>query len=355
MSLTARIARQVGTLTLDVELAVAPGEVLALLGPNGAGKSSVLRCLTGVDAIDAGEIALDNIVVDTPPTATAPGAFVPPERRSVGVVFQDYLLFPNLSVLDNVAFGLRARGVDRRTARATALDLLSQYGLAGHAAARPTELSGGQAQRIALARALATEPRLLLLDEPLAALDVATRSVVRRDLRQRLERFGGMCVLVTHDPLDAYALADRVAVIDRGRVVQTGTLAEVTSHPRSRFVAELVGVNLIEGTVGNGVLRTTGGAQVVVADVPDGAAFAAITPQSILLTLEPVAAASARNTWPCAVAAVDRLGERVRVELHGAMPLVAEVTTAAAAAMGLLPGTPVHATVKATDIEVYPA
>ncbi len=351
MSVEASIELRLGTLELDVELTVAQGELLALLGPNGAGKSTVLRCLAGLQPVDAGQIAVDGDVLDEP----GAGRFVPPERRPVGVVFQDYLLFAHLSVLENVAFGLRARGVPRADARAKARAWLERFDLAPYAPARPGALSGGQAQRVALARAMAGDPRVLLLDEPLAALDAGTRASVRRDLRAHLASFEGMRLLVTHDPIDAYALADRVAIVEAGRIVQTGTLAEVTAHPRSRYVADLVGVNLIEGDVTGGVLTTPAGAAVVIADAQPGHSFAVIRPHSILLTRAAPTDSSVRNVWPAVVADLDRLGDRVRVRLDGALPLTAEITTGALDALGLLPGDPVHAAAKATDIDVYPA
>ncbi len=238
MTLSAQIGLQLGTLDLEVDLDVQAGELLALLGPNGAGKSTVLRCLAGLAPIDTGSIVIDGLVVDDPATDT----LVEAEDRPIGFVFQNYLLFDHMSVLENVAFGLRARKTQKSDARRTAREWLDRVGLTEYADQRPRALSGGQAQRVALARALATSPRLLLLDEPLAALDAGTRASVRRDLRRHLETFDGMRLLVTHDPVDAYALADRVAILDAGRVVQVGTLAEVTAHPRSRYVADLVGV-----------------------------------------------------------------------------------------------------------------
>jgi molybdate transport system ATP-binding protein len=351
MSLDAAIALRLGSLDLDVSLAVAPGEVLALLGPNGAGKSTILRTLAGLVALDAGHITVDGTVVDDP----AAEVFVEPEDRPIGVVFQDYLLFDHLSVLENVAFGLRARGTPKREARARAAEWLARVGLAEYAAQRPRALSGGQAQRAALARALAVSPRLLLLDEPLAALDVGTRATVRRDLRRHLETFQGMRVLVTHDPVDAYALADRIAIVEAGRIVQSGTLAEVTAHPRSRYVADLVGVNLLTGTVQDGLLTTSTGAVVVVADADPGHAYAVIRPHSIVLTRSAPSGTSARNSWPGIVVDIDRLGDRARIGLHGALDLTAEITVAALHDLDLRPGDEVHATVKATDIEVAPA
>ena len=355
MTLDARIAVRIGSLDLDVALRVQPGELVAVLGPNGAGKSTILRALAGLVPLDDGRITIDDIVVDEP---TA-GRFVPPEARPVGVVFQDYLLFPHMTVLENVAYGLRARGVDRQEARATASRWLQRLGLETYAAQRPNVLSGGQAQRAALARALATGPRLLLLDEPLAALDVGTRAQVRRDMRRALEEFTGMRILVTHDPVDAFALADRVAIVEHGRLVQSGTLADVTAHPRSRYVAQLIGVNLVRGEVRGEVLSTFDGLDIVVADAAPGASFASIRPQSISLHRQRPTG-TPRNTWPMTIVDIDLLGDRARVglafvDLNGPLALTAEVTAGAVTELGLRPGDSVFAVVKATEIETYPA
>ncbi len=350
MTLAARIGLRLGTLDLDVDIELAPGEVVALLGPNGAGKSTVLRCLAGLVPIDDGQISLDGAAVDDPDA----DVFVEPEQRPIGFVFQDYVLFEHLTVLENVAYGLRARGVAKAAARERAGQWLERMGLTDYGSERPSALSGGQAQRVALARALATSPRLLLLDEPLAALDVGTRATVRRDLRQFLETFDGMRLIVTHDPVDAHALADRVIVIEAGRIVQSGTLAEVTAHPRTRYVADLVGVNLVSGEVVAGVLTTASGARVVIADAPDGPALATIRPHSVLLGRGEAPGSSARNTWTGSIVDIDRLGDRVRVVIDGDVPLTAEITAAALAELQLDVGDRVHASVKATDIEVAP-
>ena len=351
MTLAATIGLRRGTLDLQVQIDVAPGELLALLGPNGSGKTTVLRCLAGLDAVETGRIMIDELVVDEP----AQGVFVEPERRPIGLVFQEYLLFAHMTVLENVAYGLRARKTPKDVARRAAREWIDRLGLSEYADERPRALSGGQAQRAALARALATHPRVLLLDEPLAALDAGTRSAVRRDLRRHLGSFDGMRMLVTHDPVDAYALADRVAILDRGRVVQVGTLAEVTAHPKSRYVAELVGLNLVSGNVRDGVLVTGAGANVVIADAPSGAAFAVIRPHSIALERHHSPGSSVRNVWRGTVAEVDRLGDRVRVGVDGIIPLTAEITAAALDALALRPGDEIYASVKATDIDVYQA
>jgi molybdate transport system ATP-binding protein len=349
VSLHARVQCTVGSLRLDLELHTSGGETIAVLGPNGAGKTTFFRCVAGLLPIDAGSIQLDGEVLDDPDT----GIFVPANERPMGVVFQDYLLFPSLSALENVAFGLRARGVPRVEARQRASTWLERVGLADHADLRPHALSGGQAQRVALARALATDPRVLLLDEPLAALDAGTKAEVRRDLRRHLAGFGGVRLLVTHDPVDAYALADRVVIVEAGRIVQSGALLEVTARPRSRYVADLVGLNLLSGTAEQGTISTESGARIVSADALDGPVFAVIAPHSV--ALYPVLPeGSPRNVWPVTVADIDRLADRVRVRLTGAVPLVAEVTAAAIDQLGLRPGVNVWASVKATEVSLYP-
>lgn len=350
MTLHAEVGLRLGAFTVDVELHVEPGEVLAVLGPNGSGKTTVLRTIAGLVPIDDGCIRLDDTVLDDPDR----GVFVAPEQRPVGVVFQQYLLFDHLSALDNVAFGLRARGTPRTQARRSAHEWLHRVGLDGLAERRPRELSGGQAQRVALARALAIDPRILLLDEPLAALDAGTRRQVRRDLRHHLDGFDGVRVLVTHDPVDAYALADRVAVLDHGRVVQAGTISEITAHPRSRYVADLIGTNLIAGHLGDTGLTMRNGSRLAVVAEFTGPAFAVIRPQSITLARH-VTDTSARNTFAGTIDDIDRLGDRVRVGVDGPVHLTAEITAAALDTLQLRPGDRVHAIVKATDIDTYPA
>lgn len=341
---------RLGSFELDAAVEVRPGEVLAVLGPNGSGKSTLLRTIAGLTPLDAGRIAVGDTALDDP----SAGIFVPAEQRPIGVVFQSYLLFDHLSALDNVAFGLRARGVARSEARQRATVWLDRVGLADHARSRPRQLSGGQAQRVALARALAVDPRILLLDEPLAALDAGTRRQVRRDLRHHLEGFDGVRVLVTHDPVDAYALADRVAILDHGTLVQCGTIEQITAHPRSRYVAELVGTNLISGELDGDGLTTADGVRIAVVADFTGPAFAVVRPQSITLS-RTVADTSARNTFTGTVDDVDRLGDRVRVGIAGPLHLTAEITVRALETLELRPGDTVHAAIKATDIDTYPA
>lgn len=350
MSLQARVQLTRGALTLDLDLSVEPGEVVALLGPNGAGKTSLLHALAGLLPLADGEIRLDGTVLDNPHQMI----FVPPERRPVGIVFQDYLLFPHLSVLENVAFGLRCRGIPGSAAQAQARAWLGRVGLGDRPGARPATLSGGQRQRVALARALATDPRLLLLDEPLSALDVSTRAELRRDLRRHLATFSGIRLLVTHDPLEAMALADRLVVMEEGRLVQSGSAADVAARPRSRYVADLVGVNLFRGRgYGTQVELETGGSLAVAEPVQD-AVFAVVHPRSVALFRQRPEG-TPRNVWPLRAGEVDLLGDRVRVRLQGEVPIVAEVTPAALADLRLADGGTVWAAVKATEVSVYPA
>jgi len=352
VSLQADVALRAGALAVDAQLVAARGDVIGLLGPNAAGKTTVLRALAGLNPLARGRIVLDGDVLED----TAAGIRVSPDRRRIGVVFQDYLLFPHLSALDNVAFGLRARGMSRRRSRELSAAWLSRLGLADQMTARPRTLSGGQAQRVALARALVTDPRLLLLDEPLAALDAGARAALRRELRGHLASFAGTCLLVTHDPIEAMTLADRLVILEDGRVTQTGTPDRVRAHPRSRYVAGLVGLNLFRGRAADGVIALSSGHELVAVDDDhcSGEVFAVVHPRSVALYRErPVG--SPRNVWPGRADSIEVAGDRVRVEIAGPVPLVAEVTPAAVTALRLDDGGPVWASVKATEVVVYPA
>jgi molybdate transport system ATP-binding protein len=350
MTLEAQIQAHVGGFLLDVVMTVAAGETVAVLGPNGAGKTSLLRAVAGLLPLDRGRVLLNDDVLED----TSSRRRQPIERRSVGIVFQDYLLFPHLSVRDNVAFGLRARGVGRAAAAAKAGAWLERVGLSQYADRKPGELSGGQAQRVALARALAVDPALLLLDEPMAALDASTRADLRRQLRQELSSFGGIRLLVTHDPVEALALADRLMVIEGGRILQEGRAAEVTQRPRSRYVADLVGVNLFRGRLrGNSIALQDGGA-LTVADAGDDEVFAVVHPRTVAL-YRSRPDGTPRNLWEGRAVDLDLVGDRVRVRLSGLPPIVAEVTPAAVRELGLDRGDTVWISVKATEIVVYAA
>jgi len=270
----------------------------------------------------------------------------------VGMVFQDYLLFPHLSTVDNIAFGLRSRGVPKARARDSARTWLDRVGLVEYARAKPGGLSGGQAQRVALARALIGNPELLLLDEPLAALDARTKLEVRADLRRHLSEYAGATVVVSHDPIDAMALADEVAVIEHGRVVQSGPPGEVARRPRTDYVARLIGLSLLAGTGEGEQVRLDSGARVAVADPARGSVYVAIRPEAVAIyPTEPHG--SPRNVWPARLASATPHGSAVRCDLTGPVPLTADLTATAFAELGLVPGSEVWATVKAHEVEVY--
>ena len=347
--LDADIQLRLSRLTLDVAFTVAAGEVLALLGPNGSGKSTTLRALVGLLPLAGGRIVLDGTVLDDP----AQHVKIPPEKRPIGLMFQDYLLFPHLSTLENVAFGLRAKGTDKKAARDKASQTLARLGLEGLAEAKPGSMSGGQQQRVAMARALVTDPRLLLLDEPLAALDVSTKTDVRRLLREVLRQSNAANVLVTHDLLDAVALGDRMIVIQDGEVVQTGTPAEVTARPRSRYVADLVGVNLLRGTAHGTILDIDGGGKLTCAEPATGPVLAVIAPAAVSVSRQRPEG-SGENTWPGQISAVDLMGDRVRVRTEGTPAITAEVPPAAVDQLKLDDGGELWACVSPAAITVYP-
>ena len=350
MSLDAEVRVALGAFALSVELRVADGEVVAVLGPNASGKTTLIRTLAGLQPLRAGHVTLDGVVMDSP----ADRVFLSPERRQCGVVFQDYCLFAHLTAEENVAFGLRSRGVSKDEAHRRALEWLDKLGLAEVAHRRPDRLSGGQAQRVALARALATGPRLLLLDEPMAALDASARASVRHQLGRHLRGFDGPCVVVTHDPLDAAALADRLVIVEEGRVVQSGTLAEVTAQPRTAYVAELVGLNLLRGRARGSRMELANGTSLHTSVDANGDVFAVIAPRDVAL-YSSAPGGSPRNAWATRVDEIHLLGTRVRVLLDGPVPIAAEVTSEAISELGLVEGAPVWASVKATQIDVYDA
>jgi molybdate transport system ATP-binding protein len=352
---------ELGTFRLDVAFAVAAGEILGVLGPNGSGKTTLLRALAGLTSLSEGSIHLDGQLLDDAGT----GRFVPADRRPVGFVFQNYRLFPHLSVRENVAFAPRCRGIDRHAAKQVAEQWLSRLAITELADRKPRQLSGGQAQRVALARALAAAPALLLLDEPLAALDARTKLEVRAELRRHLAAFDGPTLIVTHDPLEAMVMTDRLLVLEGGRIVQQGTPAEVARRPATQYVARLVGLNLYPGTrAGSGPVALDGGGTLIArgdrddADRPaaaTGRVLVAIRPTAIALHTYPPAHASPRNVWPGTVTGLELLTDRVRVQVTGTPPALVDITADAVADLGLAEGTPIWLTAKATEVDVYQA
>jgi molybdate transport system ATP-binding protein len=349
--LDAEVLLRLGRLRLDATVRIATGELVVLLGPNGAGKTTLLRALAGLVPLDGGRVVLDGTVLEDP----AAGIRVQTEHRPVGVVFQDYLLFPHLSVLDNVAYGLRARGLGRAAARRDAAGWLERVGLASLAASKPGAISGGQAQRVALARTLATSPRLLLLDEPLAALDAATRVELRRELRRHLASFEGTRLLITHDHLEAVTLADRLLVLEDGRITHDGTPDEVNARPKSDYVAHLVGVNLFRGRADGGAVALADGGTLVAASAAghSGPVFATVHPRAVALHRQRPEG-SPRNVWQGTVRSVETVtSDSVRARIDGHPPMIAEVTRAAAVELLLAEGGPVWVSIKATEVAVY--
>ena len=350
-----------GTFLLDTTFSVAPGEVLGVLGPNGAGKTTLLRTLAGLQALTTGSIRLGDLVLDDVQAAT----FLAAEQRPVGLVFQDYRLFPHLDVRDNVAFAARVRGAGRRAARAAADCWLERLELTTLAGRRPHQISGGQSQRVALARALAAEPGLLLLDEPLSALDARTRLEVRSQLRSHIAGFGGPVVIITHDPLEAMIMTDHLLVIEDGRVVQSGTPTQIARRPATQYVATLVGLNLYAGTmttIGRVELDDGGVLAVTSHDAPAAPVGAreglrvlvGLRPSAITLHAARPGPASSRNVWPGTIRGLELLADRVRVQVEGTPSALVDVSTAAVADLALRPGLAVWMSAKATDTEAYP-
>jgi molybdate transport system ATP-binding protein len=332
---------------LDVELLIPPGETVSLLGPNGAGKSTAVSVIAGLLPIDSGSIALGDTVLDAPDA----GVFVPSERRRIGVVFQEYLLFPHLSAVENVAFGLRSRGIAHEQAVSRSREWMARMGLEGLEGRKPDDLSGGQAQRVALARALVIEPDLLLLDEPLSALDVTTRIEMRHALAEHLAAFAGPRLLITHDPTEAFLLADRIDIIENGSITQQGTADEIRLRPRTSFAADLAGSNLLVGTASSGVVEVDGHPLHIADQIADGPVLVTVHPSAISVhSGRPEG--SPRNTWSTTVERIEVLGSRVRLRTGSPLPLTVELTGASTEELGLHEGSRAWIALKATEISV---
>ncbi|MBM9477714.1 ABC transporter ATP-binding protein [Nakamurella flavida] len=341
-----------------LELDLVPGEVVAVLGPNGAGKSTLLSVLAGLLRPDTGRLVLDGTTL----VDIDRGVFVPPHRRRTVLLAQQAMLFPHLTARANVAFGPRSTGTSRRDADAAAdrwLDAVDATELAGR---RPAQLSGGQAQRIAVARALAAEPHLLLLDEPMSALDIAVAPALRQLLRRVLRDSARTALLVTHDILDALALADRTVVVEAGRIVEDGPTREVLARPRSAFAARLADINLVAGIAGGTgpAPDTLHGDGLTLHGRPDddvrdgGAAVALFTPAAVAVHRDPPTG-SPRNHLPVTVTEVESRGAVVRIHAEGpgGAAVFADITAAAVADLDLVPGQPAWFAVKATEVGLH--
>lgn len=355
MSLSARVRLQRGTFDLDLELSAEAGETIGLLGPNGSGKSTLVEALSGLLPLESGEITLDGQTIENP----REGVRLPPQQRPFGVMFQGLWLFPHLDVLENISFGPRARGVPRHAARARAERLLRELDLELLRDRRPAELSGGEAQRVALARAVAVEPRVLLLDEPLSALDLEARPRTRSLLRQMLVEFEGIRLVITHDPLEALLLADRLVILERGRIVQSGPADEVRRRPRTPYVASLSGVSLLRGRIGRADAApqlSAEGLELLVpsALVPENSeVFATVPPRAVrLYTDRPLRSDGVLLAGE--IESVELASSHSLVRLKTRPPLCAEVPTEAVSSQGLRPGLPIWASIDGREIDVYP-
>lgn len=353
--MTLTVAARLPDRGVDLSFEVERGETLALLGPNGAGKSTTLDLVAGALRPYDGRVALSGSVL-TDVVEGRTRAWIAPHRRRTALLAQEPRLFPHLTALDNVAFGPRSAGARVRASRAVATGWLDAVGATGLADRRPAQLSGGQAQRVAIARALAVDPAVLLLDEPLAALDAEVAPALRQLLRQVLaER---TAVLVTHDVLDALLLADRVAVVDDGRIVEQGSTADVLSRPRSGFAARIAGLNLLSGRWDGEVLTTPDGSRV--AGLVSGPA--PVVGETVVAVFRPAAVAvhreaptgSPRNRFDVVLREIQPHAGYLRLRCgHGAHDLSADITPGAAAELGIEPGLALHVTVKATEVEIY--
>jgi molybdenum ABC transporter ATP-binding protein len=334
---------------LRVSCRIDPGEVVVVVGPSGSGKTTLLNCIAGLTAPDWGRIQLGDRVV----FESATGTDLPPRRRQVGFVFQDYALFPHLTVFENVAYGLRARRLPHIVDRVG--DVLTLLGIGHLAEARPAQLSGGEKQRVALARAVAFDASVLLLDEPLGALDAGTRQAIRKELKGVLGSLHATALVVSHDYEDALALGTRIMVMERGAVAQFGTRQDLLYRPRSRFVAQFTGVNYFEGRAvthaDHGCEIDVGTARLSAACDSTGDVSASFFPSDVTLSATRPDS-SARNVFHGVVRDVVDLGDRVRVHVDGALPLVAEVTPRSFEALALAAGRPVYAFFKATAVRV---
>jgi molybdate transport system ATP-binding protein len=352
-SLSAQLAVTLGSLSLDVELAIRGSETLLLLGPNGSGKSTCLDIIAGLRTPDRGRVVLEETVL----LDTETGIDLAPEDRRVGIVFQDFALFPHRSVRGNVGYGPHARRLPRLERERLIDECLARLDLTPLADRPVAELSGGQRQRVALARALASDARILLLDEPFSSLDATTRAAVRADLRRFLRDTGLPALVVTHDPLDAFVIGDRLAVIEQGRLVQTGTGEELLAHPRTPFVADLIGLNVYEADLDAGVgLKTARAGAVtfhVLADDLAGAVRLAFAPSDVGLAAERPTG-SFQNTFEVRVRENLSLPDRLRVVLDAGVPMAADITREAGRGLRLTPGSLLWAMIKATSIRVYP-
>jgi len=340
---------------LEIGFEVKPAETLVIIGPSGCGKTTTLNLIAGLMDPDDGRVALgDRVLLDCPS-----GARVPTEQRCIGYVFQDFALFPHMTVSENVAYGLRARRRPQAEIPKKVDEVLGLLGIRHLRERRPEALSGGERQRVALARAIACDAEILLLDEPLGSLDAQTRNQVRGELQRMLRVIGRIAIMVTHDYIDALTFGDRICVMDRGRVLQMGPRDQLLHHPKSRFVADLTGVNFFEGTISSG--SEAGLVEVWVGESclhvaherrDMGGVLVAFFPSEVTISRERPSG-SARNVFQSQIKEIIHLGDKVRLSLNGAMPMCAEISADARREMSIGEGDTVYASLKATAIRTY--
>ncbi len=347
MSLSFAGSVELGRFTLEADFGCEPGETIALVGPNGSGKSTALATMAGLLRLSSGSLDVDDAPFDDT------RAWVPPDQRRLGMVFQDILLLPHLSVLDNVAYGPRRRRLPAEHARGVALQQLERFGVADLAHVRPRTLSGGQAQRVALARALACEPRLLLLDEPLSALDAETRLQVRCELHRSLGDFDGYAFLVAHDVVDVLVLADRVVVFEQGRIAQISTPTELERHPRTRYAAALVGTNLLRGQRRGAMIELGRGVAIPAGrDGVDGPVDVVVSPRHVTVsahhdTDQPT------GTWVGTIAGMEAAGDDVHIRISAPIAISARASIESLRDLHLAPGAHVDVRIDPSAVSVF--
>lgn len=349
--LEADLRLSIGGRALEANISAAPGDVVAVIGRNGAGKTTILRALAGLHPLEAGRVAFDGEVWDSP----SENIYIPTERRGIGMLFQENYLFSNMSVLENVTFGLRARKVASSEARRRALELLERLNLESLASRPASELSGGESRRVAFARTFITNPKLLLLDEPLAPADAGSKPVIRRELQAGLGAPGCICILVTHDPADALTLANRLIVVDGGRVVQSGGVDAVLRHPKTDFTADFANINIYKGTAVGGIITIENG-ETIVAASGEGNVIVAIPASAVAVHHHPPQG-SPRNAWPGVITHIETHTDRVRLHIEGKpnigkFNIRADVTAASVRSMDLRPSKSIWVSVKATEVSV---
>ncbi len=353
--LSVQVKKQLREFPLEMAFEVKPAETLVVIGPSGCGKTTILNIIAGLVPPDDGHVAIGaKVLYDG-----SSGVSVSAEDRKVGYVFQDFALFPHMSVKENVAYGLRARRHPKAEIPRKVEEVLGLLGITRLKDRRPDALSGGERQRVALARAIACDAEILLLDEPLGSLDAQTRNRVRGELQRMLRVIGRIAIMVTHDYIDALTFGDNICVMDRGRVLQTGPRDQLLHHPKSRFVADLTGVNFFEGTISAG--SADGLAEIWVGDSclyaasehrELGGTLVAFFPSEVSVSKERPPG-SARNVFRSEIREIIHMGDKVRLSLNGALLVCAEITADRLQELGVGEGDTVYAAVKETAVKTY--